>query len=63
MENYAKIHPTWQPNSIKHEKIYEKGMQKTMPKFDAEKKFKSEILDAVWDPLGGCLVAAEYGLF
>ena len=36
----------------KHQKCRKRGMPKMMPKFDAEKKFKSEILDAILDPSG-----------
>ena len=42
MEKYAKREPKWEPKSIKNAtNVGKKGMPKMMPKFDAEKEFKS----------------------
>ena len=41
MENDAKMHPKWEPKSIKNLKNTGKnGIRKLMPKFDAKKKSK-----------------------
>ena len=38
MENYAKMHPKWEPQSIQNLKNTGKnGIRKLMPKFDAKK--------------------------
>ena len=41
MENDTKMHPKWEPKSIKNLKNTGKnGIRKLMPKFDAKKKSK-----------------------
>ena len=47
MENDAKREPKWEPKSIQNSKnIEKKGMQKLIPKIDAEK----ELICAFMDP-------------
>ena len=58
MKNYAKMEPKWEPESMQNqEKADKKACQKSMLKFDAEKRarpfFDSRFLIDFWSGLAG----------